>query len=319
MILVVFSHLYIPNDTTVNQLFINFRMPLFFFLSGLLSLRLSQSWSAEELRRRITTKARTLLLPTVIFGLLFVALSSSEDVGDLILSTKKSGYWFTIVLFEMLSIYYLLRYSVERRGGSGGVARTTKGLFAVACTLSFLWSERWLDHTLPSILCVELTMRYMPYFSFGLLVGCNREKFDKVIDSHAAYATIVALFGVLSWAIINNEGSIRVPLHFAVGFAGIGMLYGLFRRLRAYFDGERPLARAMKYMGQHTLEVYVLHYILLINFTPLLYPYIADVAFPGSPLVVGLPVAALVAVVALGIGWLLGRDKHIAYYALGRR
>ncbi len=319
MILVVFSHIYIPNRTIVNQLFINFRMPLFFFISGLLSFRLAQEWTSAELRQRIATKARTLLLPVLIFGTLYIYVGDVCSFKEMILTERKMGYWFTLVLFEMLGIYYLLRYFVARSKREISIPRAIMWLFVVAVGLSFLWSERWLTAPLPTSICLSCLIRFMPFFCGGLLAGCHRETFDRIIDRRSIYLTAIVLFGLLSWGRMKLDGGIDIIICLLVGFAGIVMLYGTFRRLRTRLEDSTLVGRTMQYVGRHTLEVYVIHYFLLLGITDIFYPYVAAVAFPLSPLVVGLPIAITTAGLSLGIGWLLCRNRHIAYYALGKR
>lgn len=318
MILVVFSHIYIPNRSIINQLFINFRMPLFFFISGLLSLRLMQEWSSEELRRRVATKARTLLLPILLFGTLY-ALCRGFSIEEFIFHERKLGYWFTLVLFEMLGIYYLLRYVVARSKRGISLTRAVTWLFVAAVGLSFLWSEPWLKGMLPTALSISSLLRYMPFFALGLVAGCHREGFDRVVDRRATYIGAIVLFGLLSWARMAVDGGIEVVLCLLVGFAGIVMLYGTFRRLREKLEDGTLVGRSMQYVGQHTLEVYVIHYFLLIGFTRAFHPYVTGSAFPLSSVIVGLPIAIIIATLSLGIGWVLCRNRLLARYALGKR
>lgn len=318
MILVVFSHLYIPNHSVINLLFINFRMPLFFFISGLISMRVEQTWDGAELRRRLGSKARTLLLPILFFGLLYTAVRGLSLEAFLI-NKHKLGFWFTLVLFEMLSIYYVVRYAVARRDANHRLGRAVAYMLVGAVAVSFLWSERWMTSAVPSLLSLSCLLRYLPFFAFGLFAGYHRKVFDAAVDRTDVYVGALVLFGVLSWANIRWDGGIDVILCLAVGIAGIVMMYGTFRRLAGYFEDNTLVGRCMQYVGRHTLEVYVLHYFLLIGFGASLYPYVAMSAFPLSPVVVGLPLAVAIATASLGLGWLLCRNKYIAYYALGKR
>lgn len=316
MILVVFSHLYIPNHSVINQLFINFRMPLFFFISGLLSMRIEQEWSGLELRRRLGSKARTLLLPIMFFGLLYTAVQG-HSLETLLFSRTKLGFWFTLVLFEMLAIYYGVRYAAARRGWS--VARATTTLFVTATAVSFLWSEAWMMTAVPKLLSLGLLLRYAPFFAFGLLAGYHRAMFDRLVDRWDVYLGATTMFALLSWANIRWNGGIDVIINLMVGAAGIIMLYGSFRRLARHLEDNTLVGKCMQYVGRHTLEVYVLHYFVLIAFGGALYPYVVESAFPLSRIVVGLPTATAIAAVSLGIGWLLCKNRYIAYYALGKR
>lgn len=318
MILVVFSHLYIPNRTVINLLFINFRMPLFFFISGLISMRIDQEWNGGELRRRLGSKARTLLLPILIFGTIYT-FARGFSFEEFIFHERKLGYWFTLVLFEMLTIYYTLRYALSRSSKSSHLGRAVVTLFVITVALSFLWSERWTEAPLPTLFSLSCLLRFLPFFAFGLMAGYYRKRFDALVDHWGIFLGAIALFGLLSLARMTWDGGIDVVLCLLVGFAGIVMMYGIFRRLRNSLEDTTRIGRTMQYVGRHTLEVYVIHYFLLIGFGAMLQPYVAASAFPLSPAIIGLPLAVAIATVSLGIGWLLCRSKFIAYYALGKR
>ena len=75
MILVVFSHIEvfgfgIPSNT-VNSFFSQFRMPLFFFISGFIAFRAGEVWDRKYYTRQMLKKMRIQIIPTLFFGLLF--------------------------------------------------------------------------------------------------------------------------------------------------------------------------------------------------------------------------------------------------------
>ena len=105
MILVVFAHVETfvlkiePNSTLISELFLSFRMPLFFFISGFISFKKNAIWDKEFLFENLFKKAKIQLIPTFFFGLLYTYLFSLGNWRDFIYNYYK---------FALLSISSVL-------------------------------------------------------------------------------------------------------------------------------------------------------------------------------------------------------------------
>ena len=103
MLLVVFSHVLTisfksnPNFS-FNEIFISFRMPLFFFLSGFLCYKSGKFSQIKGILEFVKKKFIVQIIPTVIFITIYAFLFQSS-LGEMWLHTYKGGYWFTFVLF----------------------------------------------------------------------------------------------------------------------------------------------------------------------------------------------------------------------------
>lgn len=128
MLLVIFSHVELfsfglsPNFSILNTLFIQFRMPLFFFVSGFLAYNAKTIWTGSTWLSATKKKLLVQIVPTLIFGLLFTYLVSSESLYTFLAAPTKLGYWFTVSLLEMFLIYYTVNYLTYRfaRNNAGG-------------------------------------------------------------------------------------------------------------------------------------------------------------------------------------------------------
>ena len=106
-----------------NAVFILFRLPCFFMISGWLFEPIAQRPFKEVAKH----KARVQLLPTFIFLLLLAPPPFFFHQ----LGTLKGGYWFTFALFE-----YFVLYMVMIR-----ISRKWTPVFAVVLTLgTFLYA-----------------------------------------------------------------------------------------------------------------------------------------------------------------------------------
>ena len=115
MILVVFSHVewfsFDLRSSFINDLFISFRMPLFFFISGLIGYKANVVWDKAMWWKMSKKKMLVQILPTIVFGLTFACLYKRNSIQDFICNESKIGYWFTIVLFEMFLFHQILLVS----------------------------------------------------------------------------------------------------------------------------------------------------------------------------------------------------------------
>lgn len=114
MILVVLGHIilfgYQQSETmqlesnSYNTLFMLFRMPLFFFLSGFILYKTDCIWTNKNIFQFIKKKFKVQIIPTAFFMVLFNYLFKFNQLTSLF-DLYKSGYWFTLTLFEFFLLY----------------------------------------------------------------------------------------------------------------------------------------------------------------------------------------------------------------------
>lgn len=121
MILVVYWHVicfvFYQDLSFVDVFFISFRMPLFFFISGLLAY--SVKYDKQLYIKRVTNRIYGQLIPTFVVGILY-ALTINVTVSDFMLDPWKEGYWFTFCMFQVFLIYATLTYLLDRQNFSTG-------------------------------------------------------------------------------------------------------------------------------------------------------------------------------------------------------
>lgn len=336
MLLVVFSHIYLPNQTPLNQLFIHFRMPLFFFISGFISFRREQSWSGADTTSRLQSKVRTMIFPALTIGVIYTLIANEVPLVEFFTRPAKLGYWFTFALFNMLVFYYLGRYIHARRSRTS-LEVFTKRFYTFGLLSFILLSDLSALGDIGSVLTLGKTFEYLQYFAFGALCSCNRESFERVLDNGSKMALIVVGYFVLSWWLIASDDYVAtlnadsepilerlIPilnsmLTALVGYFGIMTVYALFRRFGEFFSENKFVGKPLQFVGRNTLDVYLLHYFVLLNFTPLLRPFIVDTTNILTQLVVGLSTAAAIVAISLLMSRILRLSDHLAYYLLGAR
>lgn len=113
MLLVVCSHIELfmvgkPNFS-INELFGEFRMPLFFFVSGFVFYKRNFHFGVNEVKILLREKIFVQVLSPLVFLLLFCQIKNIDFCHSL-LTAAKSGYWFTFVLLEFPLIYLFNKY-----------------------------------------------------------------------------------------------------------------------------------------------------------------------------------------------------------------
>ena len=129
-----------------------------------------------------------------------------------------------------------------------------------------------------SFFAIKLTLYYMPFYYAGFLYGQFDDRMKesdtgkKVIDSIVAICFAVWLFVILRFSLYEmSDGGFAIILRAATSLAGCIAVCGLCKGIFSSKIGEGTLA----WVGEHSLEVYLTHYLLLslikLDKVPILY------------------------------------------------
>lgn len=276
MILVVFNHIEAfclwGNQTTfLSLLFQQFRMPLFFFVSGYLAYK-----EFKPLRSDVIAKARMLLLPTLLWGLVYTYCYLSQDVYSFMKNLNKFGYWFTIVLFEIYGIYYTILYllNVISKGGKSEYKWLVSfiGTAIVLNLFRFPFKSDVMLNNIGNILCLHHLFNYFQFFVLGLIARKYRIKFERLLDNGSIMALVILLFigsFYLNNYVVGELDSCIIAHRFIktiCGYCGILLVYAFFRKYCTSIGEYNIIEKLLKYIGRRTLMIYLLHYFFL---TPL--------------------------------------------------
>ena len=283
MILVVTNHVALKSfDMKIRwsvalQLFLLFRMPLFFFISGFLAYKAGRVWNARTLGELSLKKLRVQIIPTVVFFLLFLAIVPTtpfaDSLSEALASSMKAGYWFTLVLLYMLLTYYLFSYVESKLRINSWIPITL--LFIVSlcffetCYLPkyFSWAaghkgpqNEFLNYTS----LVEM-FRYFPFFLFGSIVHRYWEQAQRLMDSRWFFPVVMLLalvctLDLLKWHTLRMAWT-SLP-HTLAMFLLLSMVFMFFRHYHDFFEQTR-FGRGLQFIGRRTLDIYLLHYFFL--------------------------------------------------------
>lgn len=261
ILLVIYSHLVFVffNDeelqSAINQVFITFRMPLFFFISGFFVY--SENYNFKLFGRRSKNRLLCQLYPTAVVFAVYILLFYEGRFERAVFSATKYGYWFTLsaVEFFFLTVPLLmgLSASTRLRPWVRNVAIVSYGVL-IRVLFQYLHSRAG---NIDSLFGLEYILNYYVYFLGGVLLKMNFDRVLTVMTNKYFVLTCVAIFCVLfNW---KDDVTVR----FIEGFTAIVVLHYvavmLFKRDR--FAASK-VSRGLQYIGTMTLEIYLLHFIV---------------------------------------------------------
>ena len=276
-----------------------FRMPLFFFVSGFLAYKTRFVWNMRNTLPLIGKKLHVQIIPAVIFLCIFIIFKTSSTFEDGLMnalkSPTKSGYWFTWVLLQMFLIYYVINIIVHYAkcvlsrckcsmfNAEGGASGTRERSGNDQCSMVF-WITIWLlsiaayetlylpkvfkYHQEPIYAYTSFvqTIRFMQFFLLGNIVHRYWDKVQKIFDS-VWFFPLIATLAVVCCADIFKWHTLKfawtnLPRTVAM-YALLLMVVMFFRHCQSWFRQERPLGKVMQYAGVRTLDIYLLHFLLI--------------------------------------------------------
>ena len=283
MILVVAYHVCIttfaedPKDSAYLTIFVLFRMPLFFFISGFFSYSTKVEWTAPTLAKLVWKKLRMQMLPTVIFMLLFAVVIERHfwpTITRFLESPTKGGYWFTYVLLLMFVIYYLFAY-VESGFSAWLKARRLGWLPITLFWLLWLgayaswYMPSWFSYPKSEMLKLTSFGQVIQYFHFFLAGNIARRYWPEVQRLFDTRWFLPVLIGVatvclcefVKWHTLHFQWTNLPRTLCMYSLMTIVIIY--FRQHADLFSKKTALGRGLQYIGVRTLDVYLIHFIFL--------------------------------------------------------
>ena len=314
MILVVFAHIchFCLGDSRMggNAVFILFRLPCFFMISGWLFELVAMRPFKEVVRH----KAMVQLLPTFIFLLLLAPPPFFFHQ----LGTVKGGYWFTFALFEYF-VLYMLMVRISRRWTPVMALALTIGTFIYARYFDSIRSsaegyQLWVLN-LGGFLSVT-TWRLFLFFYLGT---CVRRYFDTFIRwtnrPVVIVLTTVAFFLIASTSHHDNL-LFEMFRFYGGGITGMVMVFTCLRLTSEWLQ-KWHLSKPLQYVGTRTLDIYLLHFFFLPRF---LMPYAEQLKAYDSLLIEFLVIMAVSLVVlglSLAASYVIRLSPFLGHYLFG--
>lgn len=321
MILVVFAHVchFCLGDSKMgyNAIFILFRLPCFFMLSGWLFEPASRHSFMTVARH----KAMVQLVPTFIFLLLLAPPPEFfHQLGAL-----KGGYWFTFVLFEFFIIYMVIVR----------IGKHWTPILAFAITIASFFYARYYDSIKSSsegwqLMLIDVlgflsvtTWRLFLFFYIGAWMRRHFDAFIRWTNKPVVILLICAVFFFIASTSHKDNLWFEMFRYYVGGITGMIMIFILFRLLYTSPIIHLPSSifhypsSILKYVGTRTLDIYLLHYFFLPRFLMAYAPQLQAYDSRFVEFVVIMVISLIILVLCLITSYIIRLSPFLGHYLFG--
>ena len=273
IILVVYKHAavgfissgYLINSLLydIQEILYNLRMPLFFILSGVF---IEKSLIRRGFKKFFSYKANTIIYPFLIWGIIQVLIqviassytNSQKELSDLIyllyFPRGIDPFWFLYTLFFIVIIYALLKRYLS--------LSKTKMMLTALC---FYFLSFYIKTDLFSINDI---LFYFIYLILGVIASSYLldKKVQNMLTSTKAFAIMIPIVILcqyywytshkgLVW-FTDLQGFDRI-VFLPITFVGSLLIFQI-----SFFLSKYSTLKILRYIGSHSLYIYVLHLIV---------------------------------------------------------
>lgn len=245
IITVVIYHMGLGTEP-IMQTFIHTQMPIFFLVSGYLT------YKAEKYNPLHNTikRAKQLILPLLFCGI-GLAFLKGVDYLTLLQTQGKEGYWFLLTLFEV-SLFYNLSFPIRKKVRNEW--RWTIDILVIV----FLMGIRFV---LPESLIEGLELRSLSKFYPMFILGVYLKEYPFIITYIRKWNFIFIPLLIYYFCIQAPQNNLLLYYIVQVTQGCIGGLFIWY--IFMINENNIPLKNIWSYIGQHSLEIYLIHFFLL--------------------------------------------------------
>lgn len=231
----------------------SFYMPLFFFLSGMFMKENNDS-------SRFAKRAVNLMVPFFVLGSLFT-WRLGKPYESLFLERMHNGYWFVLALLSINVVFYLrniiVRNFLINRPFLADLIVVILSDVILAALYCFVCKE------ITYAIALNFVKDYLPYLIAGYWYMRLRVKKGLMLPLWIAplgFSLYIVLNSVdLSHAVHGIASILEILKSHAETISSGVLVLCLIERIPSSFKGDKWV----KYIGRHTLEIYVLHYLFI--------------------------------------------------------
>lgn len=325
MFLVVFGHVLFQSiglnegESYLNMVLASFRMPMFFFVSGIVAYKPLSKWTYSYAGNILKRKFQAQIIGTIFFyTLLLLALHAENPFRAFKLEV--GGYWFTLTLFRIFLLYAFLNLLLKRF--------SEQLIFVLLTIISaigiYLFYTKSIHNFLFSLLGYN-TLYFMQFFIIGLLLKkYGIDYIGKILKGNriAIFTLCFILLSILSYSYENEVKAISGWLYYFIcdeflRYSGVILVFGLFYINRDKFNIENRANKIIILIGRRTLDIYFIHYFFLPDMHWLKGYIVGGSNAVVTQLIIGFVIASIIVGICLGISYILRLSPIFGEWVFG--
>lgn len=273
MLLVVLQHTMSGCTIGAEKTFVfniawSLQMPLFILISGYVTKYSRPISDGKGLWKYIKRRTIAYMLPWAVWSFLvrgvLLGQSSFFNIKNL-LWNMDSGYWFLATIWTISTIFGSVSFIAERVSKRNILK---KQIMLLVCYLTGMALLVGIGALLGmSFFAIKLTLYYMPFYYAGYLYGqlddkiMESENGKRVIDCVVAVCFAIWLFVILRYSLYEmSDSGFAIILRAATSLSGCIAMCGLCKGI---FSNKIGGGKILAWIGEHSLEVYLMHYLAL--------------------------------------------------------
>lgn len=329
MILVVLLHvatydlglLLSENTPSIHNIMQEFRMPLFFFVSGFVLYKPETNWDMSYMQQFLLKKIKVQIISPFIFFFSCMYLYEKNIILS-IFSGAKEGYWFTFVLFEFYIIYILFYRLIRFLRINNNIANTLIwiliGLIFYICTLPTILFKIPISHDILGLFSI-MQWKYFLFFILGTLIKRYFHSFEYLLDNSPIilFAIIIFFtFNIFSTIILRISNTI---FHLATTLTGLILVFSLFRKHARIFSKDYLPGKILQYIGRRTLDIYLIHFFFVYSNMDNVFPNFGQLHAPFPEFLYSLVIGTCIIIASLCVSSILRLSPCLAHYLFGAK
>ena len=320
IILVVMGHVIQYSFQSTSFLYhsiYSFHMPLFFFVSGLLSKKwdlVPKDSFFSETFKFILSKVRSLIIPLVVVGSLFI-IYMGQTFQWFWFNQYKGGYWFLFTLFECQIVLLFFAIISNLINKKKRIWIDVSFISIILLALKVISVLKLIPTDIDNLLGFGIFNHHVLFMFFGLILV----KYNFVIHfltSNVLYAFVFIAFVVNIF--LFNKLNFNIPYYWDLfqGLCGAVLFTAFFYRLSDNFKFKNQLVS----LGKRSLEIYIFHYFFIFSF---ILPQIGAFLRSNNSGVLELTLVVFFSIsiifISLSVGTIISQGNYLRFIILGKK
>ena len=251
------------------------QMPIFFVISGYINKYSRKNTNMNQLFQSIAKKTYSYMLPYVVFTFVIRGFLLKEksffDIKYLIYHLD-SGYWFLFVLWVIVLLFTIASFIANKIYSKNTyVNMLIKILTYIILLIPFLVLGCIFGL---NFLCIKLILYYSLFYLLGYFFSTLDTLILKLKNEHNTIFNILFVVFIFTYAYlintynfyINNEKFNEILMRVIASILGVLILANLIMSI-SDLSMENKFNKMIVWIGNNTLEIYLMHYCFLNKFT----------------------------------------------------